>query len=138
MYFSTCLSHNKIKHRIEENKQVTNTIIAAESQNEHFTNVTILTLDTYNEEYVMELLSNTNHKLENLPNKIKEFKKSLPITEFIQIFDDKILVVINANIIDDYIVNKVTLLLFKVENFSPGQRVFFNGETNTIIKCVNS
>lgn len=99
----------------------------AEAEREGFADVEILTTSCYNRDRAIELAFDSGATLDNIEECIIQILPSISSSsEFVEVLEDKVLVVLNVSEINDHAVNKALLMLMRMSEFTPGIRTTFN------------
>lgn len=111
-----------------KNLSITNNIwpnmyFLAESNQEKFTELVIITSNSYRKEKAAEQAFAQGANIGNIDVEIKKIYNSIPIEEFVEVLNDNILIIINVAKIDDSVINKVLNLISQIPEFKIGQRI---------------
>lgn len=100
-----------------------NIFLLAEANHELFTELIVLTSNSYRREKAAEKAFLKGATINNIDTEIERIYNSIPIEEFVEVFKDNILAVLNVPNINDNVVNKVLILVSQITDFKIGKRI---------------
>ena len=123
-----------LQKRAAAYKKITNSVLLGSLENEKFTDVEIVTLSQYARDTaykdVMEYAQNAAYSYEELQVLVENLLTNTynEAREFISIEEERIVIGVDMDKVDDRAVDKALLLLVEVEDFSTGSHYVF-GDT---------
>lgn len=112
---------------------ISDVIFLAESEQDYFTNIEIITASAYKKEQAMIQSVHIGGSIKNMKQRARLLENSLPTVEFIEVFADYIRICLDVKRVDDCVIDRVIKILMGINNFNPGQRIPINE-----IKTINS
>ena len=106
-------------------------VILAEAEREEFVNVEVITTSAYKKETAFEQSCDIGGDLDEIETRTTAIEQTLSDVEFIEVLENKIRVCLQADQVDDSLVDKAMFLLGRLDNFDIGNKVFLN-EPHTI------
>jgi hypothetical protein len=105
---------------------LTGAYLLAEAEQQDFTDLEVITTEQYRYEQAIELAFSRGSTVDSIMEDAGTLFQTIPHCEFIEVFASKVRVVINADRIDDDVIQQSIRILTHVEEFVPGKRITFD------------
>lgn len=100
--------------------------LLAEAEQSEFADLEIITTEQYRYEQAIDLAFERGSTVDTIMEDAGTLFQLIPECEFIEVFASKVRVVINADRIDDDVIQQSLRILTHVQKFVPGERITFN------------
>lgn len=98
-------------------------VFLAEAEGERFTEVILMTSEAHRRDRAAEIAFAQGASVNNIESMINRLIPNLELEQFVEILEDRILVVINTPMINDRVANITTAALFRIAEFKKGIKI---------------
>jgi hypothetical protein len=124
------LQPNKIKQQSDSHNAWPDLYFLAEAEQDGFADLQIITLSAFKQEEALNQACAIGGTLKTIRRNAKKLESTISAVEFVEVFEDHIQICLDAERVDDHLVNRALSILSKFESFIPGQRLLLNASTH--------
>lgn len=125
------LQPNQIQQQNNSHNTWPDLYILAEAEREGFADLRIITTSAFRQEEALNQACAIGGPLKTIRRNAKKIEPTIPAVEFVEVFSDHIQICLDAERVDDHLVNRALSILSTFESFIPGQRLLLNERTCT-------
>jgi len=105
---------------------LTDLYFLAEAEQSEFADLEIITTEQYRYDQAVELAFSRGSTIDSIMEDAGTLFQTIPHCEFVEVFPSKIRVVINADRVDDDVIQQAITMLTHIEEFVEGKRMTFD------------
>lgn len=120
------LQHNKVRKLSQGHNRWPDIVLLADSIGEEFADVVVVTSKSYRRDRAIELAFEFGATIANVGNLADKLIHTISVEQFIEVFEENVLVVLDVPVIDDSAINTALMVLAEVPLFTVGQRMMLN------------
>lgn len=123
------LQPNKVQEQSNSYNAWPDMYFLAEAEQEGFADLQIITLSAHRQEEALNQACAIGGSIKTIRRNAKKLEPTISMVEFVEVFEDHIKICLDAERVDDHLVNRALSILSKFESFIPGQRLLLNEST---------